>query len=64
MKQHFDILNDGNFSKIVAKTPKAKKWLKENVQTEKWQWNGDGSVLYLDTRCIFPISEAIKEAFA
>lgn len=62
MKQHFEILSCGSIAQIVAKTPKAKKWLQRNVSAESWQWNGN--ILSIDQRYVFPISEALKEAFA
>jgi hypothetical protein len=61
MKRNFAFTQSGNLYGITCKTKKAKKWVKENCQTDGWQWLGN--TLWIDIRMAETIKEAIQSEF-
>lgn len=58
MKLSSFIINDlGTITVIIPKTKRALSWLKNNLHTESWQW--DGSVLSIDSRYAEDIINAL-----
>jgi hypothetical protein len=61
MKKNFEINVSGNICQVTAKTKKAEKWLKDNLYTESWQWNGN--TVFIDGRFQDDIINAINQNF-
>lgn len=58
MKLSSFIINDlGTITVIIPKTVKAFIWLKNNLHTESWQWDGD--MLSIDSRYAEDIIDAL-----
>lgn len=52
----------GSITQIVARTTRAAKWLRKNLQTESWQWSDD-MIVNVDSRYAEQIRLAIQEEF-
>lgn len=61
MKRNFHFTQSGNLYGITCKTKRARKWVKDNLQTEGWQWLGN--TLWIDIRFAEDIVNAISNEF-
>jgi hypothetical protein len=57
----FAFINQGTLIQIVPKNDNATKWLKENLQTESWQWFGN--TLCVEPRYAEGIEEMIEDSY-
>lgn len=60
MKQDIQVRNEGSIVQFILLTKKAKTWVRENVQSEPWQWMG--SSLCVDWRYAEDLFQGMLEA--
>jgi hypothetical protein len=58
--KQFDVLDEGSVVLITPLTKKAQRWMRENVESESWQWLGGG--LGVDSRYADQLISAMSEA--
>lgn len=54
------VSGDGSVYTILTQTRAAKKWVKDNVDLEPWQWVG--GAFFVDHRCVDDIVTAMQDA--